>query len=183
MILVRHGQSLFNLHFTQTRVDPGIEDPELTDLGRAQALSAARALEGVRLRRVIASPYSRALQTAEVICGHLGLDLSHVEPLVGERAAFACDVGSHPAVLATRFPTVALDHLPPRWWPEMEESEAALAIRCQRFHAAMAEHPERDEVLVVSHWGFIRGLTGLAVTNGTVVRVPRDGAAEVVHIP
>ena len=31
MYLLRHGQSYFNLHFTPTRIDPGIEDPELTE--------------------------------------------------------------------------------------------------------------------------------------------------------
>ena len=44
MFLLRHGQSLFNLHFTQTRKDPGIEDPELTALGQVQAESAAEYL-------------------------------------------------------------------------------------------------------------------------------------------
>ncbi len=41
MFLLRHGQSYFNLHFTRTRVDPGIEDPELTPLGLEQAAAAA----------------------------------------------------------------------------------------------------------------------------------------------
>ena len=36
MFLLRHGQSYFNLHFTESRIDPGIEDPELTELGLAQ---------------------------------------------------------------------------------------------------------------------------------------------------
>jgi len=37
MFLLRHGQSYFNLYFSETRVDPGIEDPELTPLGALQA--------------------------------------------------------------------------------------------------------------------------------------------------
>ena len=44
MFLLRHGQSYFNLHFTETRIDPKIEDPELTDLGVAQAHAAAARL-------------------------------------------------------------------------------------------------------------------------------------------
>ena len=35
MFLLRHGQSYFNLHMSRTRVDPGIEDPELTPLGES----------------------------------------------------------------------------------------------------------------------------------------------------
>ena len=182
MMLVRHGQSLFNLHFTKTRIDPGIEDPELTELGLEQALAAAKVLERSRVRRVIASPYTRAIQTAEVICRHLDLTFD-IDPIVGERAAFACDVGCSPQALAERFPHLAVDHLPTRWWPEMEESEAALNARCRRFADATEAVEDRDHLLVVSHWGFIRGLTGATVTNGTVVRFHRDGAHEVVHVP
>jgi glucosyl-3-phosphoglycerate phosphatase len=67
MFLLRHGQSYFNLHFTPTRIDPGIEDPELTELGVAQAHAAAVQLADVPLSRIIISPYTRALQTAEPI--------------------------------------------------------------------------------------------------------------------
>ena len=37
MILVRHGESHFNVHFNVTREDPGIVDPGLTELGVMQA--------------------------------------------------------------------------------------------------------------------------------------------------
>ena len=59
MILLRHGQSEFNLHFTATRRDPGIVDPRLTELGHAQAAEAARRLAGERITRIITSPYTR----------------------------------------------------------------------------------------------------------------------------
>ncbi|MDP9095062.1 MAG: histidine phosphatase family protein, partial [Pseudomonadota bacterium] len=58
MILLRHGQSEFNLHFSRTKVDPGIEDPQLTTLGLTQAEQAAAALAGLGLRRVVVSPYT-----------------------------------------------------------------------------------------------------------------------------
>jgi len=41
MILLRHGQSEFNVVYNVTRVDPGIPDPRLTEEGRRQALVAA----------------------------------------------------------------------------------------------------------------------------------------------
>ena len=65
MYLLRHGQSFFNLHFDRTRMDPGIEDPELTPFGVEQALAAAAALATTPLTRIIVSPYTRALQTAQ----------------------------------------------------------------------------------------------------------------------
>ena len=67
MILLRHGQSEFNLLFSQLRQDPGIIDPVLTPLGHQQAEAAAEALaEAHEIRRIIASPYSRALPMSQV---------------------------------------------------------------------------------------------------------------------
>ena len=99
MFLLRHGQSYFNLHFTETRVDPGIEDPELTPLGAEQAAAAARQLAGAALTRIIVSPYTRALQTAEPIRAVHRVPVD-IMPEVRERAAFVCDIGSPPDLLA-----------------------------------------------------------------------------------
>ena len=82
MILVRHGESHFNVHFSKTRIDPGIVDPGLTRHGIEQAKSAATAIGSLnRIQRIISSPYWRTLQTAEIIAETLGLPVS-IEPLV-----------------------------------------------------------------------------------------------------
>jgi broad specificity phosphatase PhoE len=166
MLLIRHGQSEFNVVYSVTRVDPGIRDPLLTATGRAQAREAAEALAGEGLARLVASPYTRALETAEI------LDLPIiVDARVGERAAFACDIGSPIAQLRARWPRLTLDHLDDVWWPEHEESEAALDRRCEGFRSAMALAEDWASAGVVTHWGFIRSLTGLTVPNGAVLRV------------
>src|SRR5215469_13326906 len=67
MILLRHGQSEFNVAYNATRVDPGIPDPCLTEEGRRQALAAGTVLARHRVERLIASPYTRALETAEIV--------------------------------------------------------------------------------------------------------------------
>jgi len=51
MILLRHGQSEFNLHFSATKRDPGIPDPVLTPLGHEQAEAAAEALAEGNIRQ------------------------------------------------------------------------------------------------------------------------------------
>src|SRR3546814_4008903 len=81
MILVRHGQSHFNVHFARTRVDPGIVDPQLTEEGERQAHEVAGRLAACGIRRIIASPYWRTLHTAEIIAEALGLPVS-IEPQV-----------------------------------------------------------------------------------------------------
>ena len=170
MILVRHGQSEFDVVFSVTRRDPGIRDPRLTAEGRRQAEAAADALVRHGIERLIASPYSRALETAEIVARHLSVTIT-VEPLVGERAAFACDVGTPRGDLKTRWPHLSLDHLAEEWWPALTESEDRLSARCTAFRAHMRTQPDWARVAVVSHWGFIRGLTGLTVQNGAVLRV------------
>ncbi len=185
MILVRHGQSEFNVVFSVTRVDPGIRDPRLTAEGRRQAEAAAEALADHGVERLIASPYSRALETAEIVARRLAVAIT-VEPLVGERAAFTCDVGTLRSDLMTRWPHLALDHLAEEWWPDIEESEDRLSARCAAFRAHMTTQPDWPRVAVVSHWGFIRGLTGLTVQNGTVLRIDPhqpEAEAEVLHAP
>src|SRR4051812_46269173 len=99
MILLRHDQSEFNLHFSATRRDPGIKDPKLTPLGQAQAEQAAEALAGERLSRILVSLYTRALQTAAPVARRLGLPVV-VNPVVRERYAFTCDVGTPRTELA-----------------------------------------------------------------------------------
>lgn len=169
MILVRHGQSHFNVHFAKTRIDPGIVDPGLTEEGERQAKAAAESLAEQGIRRIIASPYWRTLHTAEFIAGHLGLPVT-IDPRVRERYFFTCDIGSHRSDLTKRWPDYGFGDLPERWWPEEEETEDALALRCADFKRSMMDQGDWDGLLIVSHWGFIRGLTGEAVGNGVALR-------------
>jgi broad specificity phosphatase PhoE len=168
MILLRHGQSYFNLHFNATRIDPGIEDPELTPLGVEQAAAAAIRLAGAALTQIIISPYTRALQTAQPI-----LDV-HKVPVtimreVREQAAFACDVGSPPEVLARRFPHHDFGHLPPKWWHGGVETAAETTERANAFRAYMSARGDRTTTLLVSHWAFILALTGISLANGEIL--------------
>jgi broad specificity phosphatase PhoE len=176
MYLLRHGQSYFNLHFNATRVDPGIEDPELTPLGMEQARAAAVRLTDAPLSRVVISPFIRALQTAQPI-----LDV-HAVPVdimseVRERAFFACDIGSPPATLAGRFPRHDFLHLPAVWWHEGIESAQQTVARADAFRALMAARADQATTLLVSHWAFIMALTGISVANGDLIEYDPTGGA------
>ncbi len=168
MILLRHGQSLFNLHFIQTKRDPGIEDPELTPLGLQQARDAADALAAYPISHVIVSPYTRALQTAAPLIASRGVSVQ-VTDLVRERFAFSCDIGSSPKALAQRFPAHQFDHLPDPWWPGGFEPAEATIARAGQFRRLMAERPDHENILLVSHWAFILALTGTSVMNGEYI--------------
>ncbi|MFD2265299.1 histidine phosphatase family protein [Lacibacterium aquatile] len=183
MFLVRHGQSEFNKHFSATGIDPGIRDPALTDLGREQAKIAGEVLIGRGVEHLWCSPYRRAIETASIIADVLGLPISRIEPMVGERAAYFCDYGSAPTVLSGHFPHLDFSHLADQWWPDHEEPLAGIQARSVAFRSATDGHPSRDRLAIVSHWGFINALTGLPVPNCAIVhyRLTPDPVAEVVH--
>jgi glucosyl-3-phosphoglycerate phosphatase len=183
MFLLRHGQSYFNLHFSSTHTDPGIEDPELTPLGREQAVAAADAFAGVALTRIIVSPYTRALQTAEPFLEmhKVPVDIMHE---VRERAAYVCDVGSAPASLAARFPRHDFAHLPAQWWHSSIETPEETIARADAFRTLMAARKDGATTLLISHWAFILALTGRSVCNGEVLEYdPTQGAPETIAWP
>ncbi len=176
MILLRHGQSEFNLHFTATRRDPGIHDPKLTELGHAQAEAAAEALAGERITRIIVSPYTRALQTAAPVARRLGVPV-FVNPVVRERYSFTCDIGSPRTELETAWPEHDFTAIEEVWWPSVDEPGASIIGRAALFRAEMAALADWSDSLVVSHWGFILCMTGQSVMNGNWLRCDPTGPA------
>lgn len=170
MMFIRHAQSEWNHHFSRTRIDPDIPDPALTVLGREQAKGLITELSGLGVKALIASPYRRTLETAAIVAAALDLPIS-VNPLVRERCVFSCDIGSDPDVLQPSWPAVDFSRLENGWWGEPPESEAAIEARCEQFRTDHGDLLERDDLAIISHWGFIRAFTGQEVENATIVHV------------
>ncbi len=169
MILLRHGQSEFNVHIAATRRDPGIADPTLTEYGHIQAEQAARALIGQGIERIVVSPYARALQTAEPVARLLDVPV-FVHPAVRERYGYACDIGTPRSTLRARWPDRDFSRIEEVWWPSEDEPAASVVARADAFRAEMARRSDWASTLVVSHWGFILCMTGQTVTNGQWLR-------------
>jgi broad specificity phosphatase PhoE len=174
-LLIRHAESVWNEHFSASRIDVGLPDPPLTGRGVEQARAAAERLRGQGVRRLVTSPYRRTLHTTGIIAEALGLPIT-VDPIVRERCAFSCDQGRSPSELAVEFPTLDFSHLGEVWWGGVIESWPSLEARCAAFRAALAAWPDRDGVAVVTHWGFIRGLTGAELHNTDFIRLSLDEA-------
>jgi broad specificity phosphatase PhoE len=78
LVLVRHGESTWN----ELKVVQGqTEGARLTDLGRAQALNAARSLVGQSFDTLYSSDLARATETAAVFAEVLGLPVTVTEAL------------------------------------------------------------------------------------------------------
>ena len=76
-LLLRHGQTPLSID----RRFSGIGDPDLTDLGRAQAAAAAVRLASSAATAVVSSPLARARQTAAAVADALGLAVEVEEGL------------------------------------------------------------------------------------------------------
>ncbi len=76
--LLRHGEA-------EAHGNVPDADRQLTARGRRQAIAAGRALAGLGIdfEAVFTSPRLRALDTASLACGELGIDLTVHDPLGG----------------------------------------------------------------------------------------------------
>ncbi|MBI1244860.1 MAG: histidine phosphatase family protein [Alphaproteobacteria bacterium] len=174
--LIRHGQSEFNAAFDSIkRIDPMIFDPRLTELGRAQAAALADPARWARVELVVASPFTRAIETAQLAFAGHGAPM-RIEALHRERAEHSGDIGRAPAALKADFPHLEFDHLDDPWWhhdparPDAItiESEEILSARVAHFADWLRARPER-EMAVVGHGTFLRFLTGRPFANCEVV--------------
>lgn len=156
-LLVRHGESEWNALGRWQ----GQADPPLTDLGRRQAKAAASALGAVDV--IATSDLQRALVTAEVIAGELGVGPVIVDDRFRER-----DAGEWSGL--TRFdihrdwpgflpddpvlrggPEPTTFRRPPGWEPD----EHLLARALTALHS-LVEHAGADgEAVVVTHGGLV----------------------------
>lgn len=186
--LIRHGQSTFNHHYEVTGEDPGHIDARLTELGLSQVEEARRRMAEEPVDLVIASPLTRALQTAHGVFGDRDVPVL-VTCKHRERLESSCDVGRSPALLGADFPHWSFDHLADPWWHAGEldtrglpyEPEDVFQERVRHFAEWIDARPE-TAIAVVGHGTFFRHLTGRSMNNCEVVtlRGPLVGAAETV---
>ena len=91
-LCLRHGVTDWN----RQNLFQGRSDIPLNDDGIAQAHAAATRLQGVAFDRVVSSPLSRALKTAEIISSANG------KPLAVDDGIIECDFGSLEGVPVTK---------------------------------------------------------------------------------
>lgn len=99
-----------------------------------------------------------------------------INPIVRERFAFVCDVGTPRTELALAWPEHDFSGLDEVWWPAIEETAASVIGRAALFRAEMAALPDWTDTLIVSHWGFILCMTGQSVMNGQWLDCDPNGA-------
>ncbi len=149
--LVRHGQSSWNL---QHRVQGQRNAPALTDLGRRQAVDAARELAGVRPVRLLTSDLTRATQTAEIIGRALGLT-PIATGLLREQSLGALE-GLTTREASARLAGVDLADPAVRHAGGESRDDVAARIAALLVSPLVSDLEETDDVVLVSHGDTIR---------------------------
>ena len=173
--LIRHAQSAFNAVYGPNKPDPMIFDAPITELGETQAKQVRREVEKLDIKNVIVSPFTRTLQTAQLIFeNRLPFQINAA---VREQLVNSCDVGSPPHKLAHDFPHLNFNHLDECLWHQGEkdyrgisvEPEEVLMERANKF----VDYIKRESIhstAIVSHGNFIRALTGIKPKNCEVIQ-------------
>jgi broad specificity phosphatase PhoE len=155
--LLRHGQTDWNIDLRLQ----GSSDIPLNDTGRAQALAAAKAIDGQSWDVILSSPLSRARDTAEIVAAELGKKVFILPELI-ERSFGVAE---------------GLDHTA---WRKLYESGQEipglesledLRARTNVLLSLIANEYSGQRVLAVSHGAFIRKVLTI-VTHG---ELPREG--------
>ncbi|UDY34011.1 histidine phosphatase family protein [Dermatobacter hominis] len=144
LLVIRHGQSEWNADGRWQ----GQEDPPLTDLGRQQARTAARAVGAIDA--IYASPLDRAATTAAILSEELGVGpvitlTGLMERNAGEWQGLTRDEieEGYPGYLAEA-------RRPPGWEPDEDVQARVLGA----FDAIATQHPY-GTVVAVAHAGVI----------------------------
>ncbi len=149
--VVRHGESAGNasrLHQNHA--------VELSDLGRQHAAAYAKRLNEMKIDRIVASPYVRAKQTAEIIAETVGLPVEFSELFVEVKRPTAIE-GRHihePEVVAIK--KMIEERYHDTHYRHSDEDTFALFSERARKAKEFLGQIDAENVLVVTHGDFIR---------------------------
>jgi len=130
LILVRHGESTYNLHHEQTHSDPmNLWDAPLTAQGEDQASSLTGYFGSLRsnsaaVQLALTSPLTRSVQTllrAMPPESSAAAERYEVSALLAEHLEASCDIGRTPGELAHDFSSLDFGGLEEVWWYIPEE--------------------------------------------------------------
>ena len=167
---IRHGQSEFNARFNSIMGDPMIYDAPLSPLGHQQAIQVQEHISSLGIERVIASPLTRAIQTAEHIF-KTGPAIE-IDPRHRELLSHSCDVGRSPEILKEDFPGFEFSHLKNVWWHDGVTNDYGIAHepaevyeeRVAEFRGWLAALPGQS-IAIVGHGNFFKSLMGRMLEN------------------
>ena len=197
LYVIRHAQSEAN-----AKVPGAGKDSRLTELGRRQAVAVAARMAEIGVDRVLASPYVRALETADAVRRATGapgrivplLHEHHVEPLGSDRDEDWPFLSR--SALRERFPDFEAPEdftFGPRWHDIPEEDDAVVRRGrrvAEELWRRYCEGPEGNpgiRLAVVTHGSpagkLLMGILGLESAKGVAVRIDNASISVVEYAP
>lgn len=157
-LLLRHGQTALSVR----KCFSGVGDPELTEVGLAQAEAAAERLKAAKADVIVCSPLRRARQTAEAVALTTGLQV-HTEQGLRETDFGDWD-GYTFAEIEQRWPEemkawLASTAVAPPYGESFDDTAVRVAAARDRIVATHAG----KRIIVVSHVSPIKTLVRLAL--------------------
>lgn len=151
VFFVRHGETTGNkAHQYQTPATP------LTERGRRQASAVALRLRTLNPTRIIASPFTRAHETAKIIGQELGLPVTTHESLVELRRPTYMHGRSHFSLKSFWYITKWYFTFNDSSWRQYEaESYEMFVERIQEAREYLEHFGDHERIVVVSHSIFI----------------------------
>ena len=171
--LIRHGQSTANAGFAETGLDPGVVDARLSQLGEEQVRQTHHLLAGSHYDLIVASPLTRAIQTASGIFAGRNTTPMVIESTHRELLGNTGDKGRAVSSLKADFPHLDFGHLSDVWWyTEGDVDHRGLHVeplevmlhRIEVFKLWLAKRPEQ-RIAVVGHGLFFYHMTGVQFEN------------------
>jgi broad specificity phosphatase PhoE len=161
LLLIRHAQTTSNV---SGHLDSRIPGPDLTDLGRAQAVAIPTAMRGRRVSSITASNMVRTVQTGQPLADDRGLSIA-VEPGIREIHAGDMEMAVGPEPLA-RYMNAAWAWAAGDLVPRMPGAEDGREF-FDRFDDVAERIMARDEELpiLISHGASIRVWVGNRCDN------------------
>lgn len=163
LYLVRHGETDWNrAHRIQ-----GSTDISLNETGRAQATATGLLLARRQWDAVVASPLSRAYETAAIIAREVGLGDPEIEAAIVERN-YGDAEGMTGAEIDSQYPHGT--EVPGR------ETRDEVVARAMPALIAIAERHPDQAVIVVSHGGVIRSVLNAVEPGSAASEMIRNGS-------
>lgn len=190
LILVRHGETDWNLHHRFQ----GQSDVPMNDSGRDQAAAAADHLRGVHAAAIYCSDLVRCRQTAEIIGSVVG-----VAPTVAvelRERSFGRIEGLTRDEAAARFPESWEQRRrdSPAWVPPGGESLGEMWKRILTFTEDLWRRHQGQTFVIAGHGGPLKaiicsalgageqGRMRFAISNGSITVIRRNEAGSVVEL-
>ncbi len=176
-IFVRHGQAEHNVAAHGIEGDsayrnPLYKDAALTQKGTAQARATGKALANYKILGIWSSPLTRCIQTSyqileETSAQHIYLHDSLLEVLGG---AHVCNHRKPKKDIEELYPICNVENLPdyPPSWIHTENYSSVrnrMVGLCKLLAELYKDSPLNSYIVLTSHWGSIKTLTGIALNN------------------